>query len=88
MALPDEGEGRMIRDSVPDLIMLQAVWFALQHMDELDPEQRAVGLDRAHVLIDRHASALRDRWAGRSMPEQLEELVRDARNQLRTVESP
>ena len=46
VALPDDDAGRRVRNSVVDLITLQAVWFALQNLDELDPDERALGIDR------------------------------------------
>lgn len=78
VALPDDHEGRRMRDSVPDVIMLQAVWFSLAHLGELDADERALGLDRAEVLIEKHAGALQDRWRGADMPEGLQELIDDA----------
>ncbi len=81
VALPHEGDGRKLRDSVADLIMLQAVWFALQHLQELDADQRALGLDRAGVLIEKHEQALRQRWADTAMPESMQQLIDDARRQ-------
>ena len=81
VALPDDEEGRRMRDTVPDVIMLQAVWFALQHLDELDAPQRAVGLDRAEILIERHTRALVGRFAA-AMPDRLRELIDDAQAQL------
>ena len=77
VALPTEGDGGRLRASVADLIMLQAVWFALRQLGELDADERAVGLDRARVLIDRHAGALRERW-GEAMPAMMRELIEDA----------
>ena len=81
LALPNEGEGRQLRDSVPDLIQLQAVYFALQDLNDLQPEQRALALDRAGLLIERHAAALRSRWAD-GLPAQIAELIDDAQRQL------
>ncbi len=78
VGLPDDEQGNKLRQSVPDLIMLQAVWFALQHMDELSAEQQALGLDRAGVLIDQHAGVLRSRWAPDPLPQRIEELILDA----------
>ncbi|MCC6680649.1 MAG: hypothetical protein IT445_07075 [Phycisphaeraceae bacterium] len=80
-ALPREGDGKKLRDSVADLIMLQAVWFALQHLPELDANQRALGLDRAGVLIEKHEQALRRRWEDSPMPESMQQLIDDARRQ-------
>ena len=85
-ALPTDEAGERLRAAVPDLIMLQAVWFALQHLHELpDPAERALGFDRAQILIDRHEAALRDRWAHATLPDAVAELCRDARQALAAV---
>ena len=85
VGLPDDDAGRRMRDSVPDVIMLQAVWFALQHLHELPADERALGCDRAEVLIDKHTAGLRDRWADGPMPDSMRELIDDAHEQLRAV---
>lgn len=77
VALPDAGEAGRVRRSVTDIITLQAVWFALTHLDELEPAERALGLDRAGVLIDRHTAAIRSRFEGEALPESLTELIAD-----------
>lgn len=82
LALPDDAAGRRLRESVPDIIMLQAVWYALGEVDDLDADQRALGLDRAAVLIERHAASLRERFADEPLPELIGELIRDARSRL------
>ena len=84
LALPDDEQGRKLRDSVTDIITLQAVWFALQHLDELDAAQRAVGIDRAELLIEKHSGALQTRF-GDGLPEQLLTLIGDAQEQLEKV---
>ena len=84
LALPNDATGQRLRDSVPDIIMLQAVWFALAHLDELDAAQRSVGLDRAEVLIDKHAAALRERF-GAEVPEEIRSLLDDTLRQLTTA---
>lgn len=81
VALPDTGDGRRMRDSVADVITLQAVWFSLQHLEELGPEQRQVGLDRAGVLIDRSVAAISARYP-EGLPALVAELVGDARAAL------
>lgn len=87
VALPDDDTGRCMRASVPDVIMLQAVWFALQHLDDLSSSQRPLGLDRAEILIDKHVERLTRRWAGLRIPPQLIELTDDARKQLAEARS-
>lgn len=86
VALPDDAQGRRMRASVADIIMLQAVWFALQHLDELDADQRALGVDRAELLIEKHAGAIRQRGADEPMPAKLTELIDDAHQQLATAQ--
>lgn len=82
VALPDDAAGRKLAASVPDLIQLQAVWFALQHLDDLPDDQRALGRDRAGVLIARHAEALAQRFGDEGVPPAMTELIDDARAQL------
>lgn len=77
VALPDDATGQAMKASVPDIIMLQAVWFALQDLSELPADQRALGIDRAAVLIERHRSAIERRWRRDAWPGTLSELVRD-----------
>ncbi len=78
LALPDNAQGRALRDSVADIIALQAVWFALQHIDELDADEKALGLDRAEVLIERHTAFINKRWENRELPSELTSLIADA----------
>lgn len=82
VGLPRDGAGQRMRESVPDVIMLQAVWFALGEINELDHDERALGLDRAQVLIERHAEALRARWQGVEMPAEMARLIADAEGRL------
>lgn len=90
VALPANDEGRRMRDSIADVIMLQAVWFALGNLGDLPTDERLLGLDRAEVLIEKHAAALRQRW-GVEMPPSMTELIVDATNVLaasRAVSGP
>ncbi len=80
-ALPTEGPQGLLRRSVSDIITLQAVWFALGHLDQLPADQRSLGLDRSQILIDRHAEALHARFDGQ-LPPALAELISDARHHL------
>ncbi len=77
VALPEEGEAGLVRQSVTDIITLQAVWFSLRQMDELDRAEQAVGLDRAGVLITRHAAAIHNRFGETPLPEDLRSLLDD-----------
>lgn len=82
VALPTDDAGRRMRDSVPDVIMLQAVWFALRDLGRLPAAERALGLDRAEVLIQRHAATLQRRFTDTPMPRTMRELIADARDAL------
>lgn len=88
LALPDDADGRRLRDAVPDMIGLQAVWFALQHLEELEPAERAIGLDRAAVLIERHTSSLQTMWDRQPLPPALTELIADATTALLDAQQP
>ena len=77
VALPEDGEPGRVRQSVTDIITLQAVWFALGQMDELSPAERAIGLDRSGVLIDRHRCAIQARFGENPLPEDLNSLLDD-----------
>ena len=81
-ALPDDTEGQRLRQVVPDLVMVQAVWFALQHLEDLEPDQLALGLDRAELLIEKHSAVLNRQWAAGSRPPPVVELIEDAQAQL------
>ena len=82
LALPDDDAGDRLRASVADIIMLQAVWFALGQWEGLPRDEQALGLNRAQVLIDKHADAIASRWADDPLPAKLTELIDDARNRL------
>lgn len=63
VALPDDAAGRAWKQAVPPIIGLQAVTMALGEVDQLAPDQRALGIDRANILIERHTKELRDAFA-------------------------
>lgn len=84
VALPEAGEAGLVRQSVTDIITLQAVWFALGQLEELDPNEQGIGLDRAGVLIHRHASAIRTRFEEHDIPEGLADLISDVEIQYQS----
>lgn len=91
VALPDTGEPGRWKRAVPDVIALQAVYHALGETGSLPAGERALGLDRAEVLIKKHAARLGELWVGAPMPGLLAELVADARaalKQARDRETP
>ncbi|MHC4994657.1 MAG: hypothetical protein ACYTGQ_06330 [Planctomycetota bacterium] len=78
VALPDDGAGRAFKAVVPDIIGLQAVCMALGEADQLEPDQRALGLDRARILVEKHAAHIAERFEGQDVPSGLGALVADA----------
>lgn len=87
VGLPDAGDPGRLKASVPDIVMLQAVWFALGQLESLPTAERALALDRAAVLIDRHTNALKQWWGGSEPPAALLELVKDARARLAAAQA-
>jgi hypothetical protein len=82
VAFPKDAEGDRWRASVAPVIGLQATTFALAEMDELPPDERALGLDRAGLLVRTHATDLHAQWRGEPMPDALREVVDDAQHAL------
>ncbi|MEM7229953.1 MAG: hypothetical protein AAF432_14185 [Planctomycetota bacterium] len=83
LALPDDAEGNAWRDSVTDIITLQAVTFALAELSSIPADDRDVSRDRASWLIERHAGNLDTVWRGMPMPEMMLEMLDDAKVALR-----
>lgn len=77
LALPEDGTPGRVRESVSDIITLQAVWFSLNQMDSLSGAEQAVGLARAGVLIQRHSAAIHTRFGDVALPEDLQSLLDD-----------
>lgn len=77
VALSEEGQPGLVRQSVTDIITLQAVWFSLGQMEELDQTEQAIGVDRAGVLITRHTSSIQARFGDHPLPEDLQSLLDD-----------
>ena len=82
VALPDDAEGRMWRAATPAVIGLQALCMALRDVDRLPPDQRALGLDRAQLLIERHTAELNQIFADQPLHPTLSELLADAETAL------
>ena len=79
LALPKDDEGGRLREAVPAIIGLQAVTHALSELDDLEADERALGLDRAEMLIRQHAGDVNRIWTGHEIPEAVREMVDDAR---------
>lgn len=85
VALPKDTAGQRWRQSVAPIITLQAVIFALRQLDDLPEDERALGLDRAEILIRQESAGLNSAWRGEPMPELLLELIADAPAALRAA---
>lgn len=59
VAFPKTAEGDRWRAATPAIIALQAVALALAELERLPVADRALAIDRAEVLIRRHAGELR-----------------------------
>ncbi len=93
LALPKTAEGERWRQAVPSIIGLQAVTYALADLDQLaKPGERALALDKAEMLIRKHAGELHALWPPPSaspssnkderrepFPNALAEMIEDAR---------
>lgn len=86
VALPDNAEGRAWKEVVPDIIGLQAVAMALQEADQLQPDERALAVDRSRVLIERHTDHCHEAFGTKALPEPLVELITDAWSAVRQTE--
>lgn len=83
VALPPNAQGDRWRSAVPSIINLQAVTHALAELDRTsDRRERAVGQDKAELLIREHAAALHFLWRGEPLPSELGLMIDDARAAL------
>ena len=87
VALPDDATGRAWKASVPAIIGLQAITLALGEADRLDADQRALGLDRARILIDRYTGQLHQAFGDEPLHPMLVELIDDALAAVTKVEA-
>lgn len=83
LALPRTVDGDRWRRSVPTIIGLQAVTFALGDLGNLPDDEAALGRDRAEILIGRHDAELGAIWSDEGLPVPLSELLSDARAALK-----
>lgn len=83
VALPTDGQGGRWRASVAPIIGLQATALALRDLDDHDLEGgRALAIDTASVGVDRYAGSLVEIWGDEPWPEELHELIADARQAI------
>lgn len=82
VALPPTAEGSRWKQSIAPLIGLQAVTHALGDIGRLDADERALAIDRAEALIQRHARELHAAWGAEPLDRRLVEIIEDARAAL------
>lgn len=85
VALPRDAEGQRWKASVAPVITLQAITFALGQLSDLAEDERALGLDRAELLLRQESGRLNQTWRGEPMPPLLLELMNDAAGALRAA---
>ncbi|MEM1165995.1 MAG: hypothetical protein AAGI30_06855 [Planctomycetota bacterium] len=87
VSIPEAEERARWHRATPSVITLQAVCLALVELPRLDRDERALGVDRAELLIAEHAVVLSEAWGTEPMPEGLLELLRDARAGVQVARS-
>lgn len=88
-ALPRDADGDRWRAATTPIIELQAVTFALADLDKLTaPGERALGLDRAEIIIRKGADTLAALWRDEPLPTEVSRLIDDARAALLAARSP
>lgn len=85
LALPDDADGMRWRSSVAPIITLQAVTFALGDIDPLPADEQALARDKAELLIDRAQHDLATVWNDAGWPDNVRDIVDDARAALLRV---
>ena len=79
IALPNDASGKSWKASVPHVINLQAVTFALAEIQELTDDEQGLACDKAAIIIDGAAGELQLAWEDGGLPDSLSEMVSDAR---------
>ncbi len=87
LALPKDAQGLRMRESIADIITLQAICMSLQEIESLEPDERRLGLERARWLVERHTKAIEARYASNFMPDGLSQLLDEAKRSLEDAES-
>lgn len=82
VALPTTDEGKRDRDSVPAVIALQAICFALSEIHRLPTDERLLGIERAEYIVRERSAELDRIWRGHPMPEAMLDLLTDARHAI------
>ena len=78
-AAPDDLDAARWRASIPEVVTLQAITFALGELARLPEADRPLARDRADLGVTSAASTLDQVWRGVEMPESVLEIAADAR---------
>ncbi|MAH65112.1 MAG: hypothetical protein CMJ27_01785 [Phycisphaerae bacterium] len=78
-------DDRAWRASIPEVIRLQAITFALAELDRIEGPDRGLARDRAAIGVEEASARLDVLWSGVSMPETLLEIAADASLALETA---
>lgn len=79
LAAPTDAGAARWRDSIPEVVTLQSVTFALGDLARLPEIDRPLARDRADLAVTAAAAALDRLWRAVEMPESLLEIASDAR---------
>ena len=83
LATPDEADAQRWRASIPEIVILQAVTFALGDLESLAGIDRSIARDRADLAVTESCGRLDGVWRGLEMPAGLLEVASDARRAVR-----
>ena len=76
---PGDEDVERWRESIPEVISLQAITFALGELERIPWEDRSIARDRADLGVGNAAQRLDGIWRGIEMPPSLLEIAADAR---------
>lgn len=76
---PEDSDAERWRSSIPEIIALQSITFALAELERIPVADRSIARDRADLGVGHAAQRLDEIWRGIEMPEGLLEIAEDAR---------
>ena len=79
VALPKTVEGQRWKDSVAPTIGLHALAMALGEIDQVDPDERPLAMDKSEIGIKDHVAQLNEIWRSEPMPQAIIEMIEDAK---------
>lgn len=79
LAAPDDVDAARWRRSIPEVITLQSIAFALGELESLPSLDRSLARDRADLAVTESCERLDGTWRGVAMPGGLLEIASDAR---------